>query len=262
MAEQLIVPAALRPWLKSGLSALLLESQERVEALRAAIPSQATLPAQSGQKSKPVRPTAIGAAQDAGPALVLPPTVSPAISPAVASDAAPYGAVSPVASSATILPLSRWPAPWLALKNRRPLPPRPLVFWTYAGLGDDLMGTADPERQQAVVQLLTALRHPGGTHVFWPYALPGAPLLAESPSLFWSGVELLKPRVLLVFGSEARDALGLPKSLVPFSQDRLDGRLIVQLHQPSSLVSSHDDNPLRRAIAFLSRLLSFCASQG
>lgn len=269
MAEPIIVPAALRPWLKSGLSALLLESPERVAQLRAAGPVPAAPVARDHGAAKQSRSVPPPSAMPR-PVATTPPV--PTLSPVLATPATPLPGAEPVSAASPstldtardsalysalnsgILPLADWPAPWVALKNRRPLPPRPLVFWTYAGLGDDLMGTANAHRQQAIVRLLSALRHPGGTHVFWPYALPE--YAASVPSLFWSGVELLKPRVILIFGSEARDALGLPKSLVPFGQERIHGRLIVQLHQPASLV---DDEPLRRAIAFLSRLLDFCA---
>ena len=74
------------------------------------------------------------------------------------------------------------------------------------------MGTPDPTRQQIMVRMLKELRHPGGTHVFWPYALPddATPGGPDAPSLFWSGAALLRPRTLLLFGSEARDALGMP----------------------------------------------------
>lgn len=138
-----------------------------------------------------------------------------------------------------------------------------MVIWTYAGLGDDLVGTPDPIRQKIIVRMLRELNHPGGTHVFWPYALPDetAPGVSRDPgeaSLFWSGTALLRPRTLLLFGSEARDALGMPKSLLPYCQERIAGRLVIQLPQPLTL--AQNEAAFRQARAFLSALLAFCAT--
>jgi hypothetical protein len=106
--------------------------------------------------------------------------------------------------------------------------------------------------------MLMELHHPGGTHVFWPYVLPGECVGDRSePSLFWSGVRLLNPRVILLFGSDTRDALSMPKTLHPFCQKRIWGKLIVQLPRPQSLAS---DEPLFQSVqAFLAQLLHFCA---
>ena len=156
------------------------------------------------------------------------------------------------------LPPERWPSAWLALKNRRPLPPRPLVLWTYTGLGDDLTGTPDEARRRVVVRMLTELKHPAGTHVFWPYALEGETPLPEA-SLFWSGVKMLDPRVLLLFGSDTRDALDMPRTLKPFGQLRLHGRLIIQLPRPQAL--AEDEAAFRQVQAFLARMLRFCCSR-
>lgn len=176
------------------------------------------------------------------------------------ADVPPNKAPSPVFSEMFSTPgalaQEAWPASWRALKDRRPLPPSPLVLWTYEGLGEDLMGSPDPARRQVIVRMLTALHHPGGTHVFWPCSLPGEPCI-QDPSLFWSGVRMLDPRVLLLFGSDTRDALAMPRSLLPFCQERIHGRLVVQLPRPQALAA--DEAAFQRAQAFLARLLSFCA---
>ena len=155
------------------------------------------------------------------------------------------------------LAVEQWPSSWLALKNRRPLPSRPLVLWTYAGLGEDLTGTPDETRKQVIVRMLMELRHPGGTHVFWPCNLPGE---ENGAALFWSGVKLLNPRVLLLFGSDTRDALSMPKTLFPFCEERVNGRLVIQLPRPSSL--AEDEPSFSRALVFLSQRLKFCAKRG
>lgn len=184
---------------------------------------------------------------------------SPHASVNPAANAAPHATPRPGTSllaAPGALPVESWPAAWLALRDRRPLPPRPLVLWSYAGLGDDLVGTPDEARRRVIVRMLTELRHPVGTHVFWPFALPGEEPVAEA-SLFWSGVSMLDPRVLLLFGSDTRDALDMPKSLLPFCQARVHGRLVIQLPRPQALAG--DESAFRQAQAFLSRILRFCA---
>lgn len=287
----MMVPSSIvRPWLKAGLSALLLESPQRVAELRASkgeageessVPRSAGVPRQvppSFRAPAPERrgvsrpssaPSRVGDAfaldspvQAASPRAEAPASAQVRQSPS-ARPAAGAAQTRPALSSdggllATpgALPVEQWPASWLALKNRRPLPPRPLVLWTYAGLGEDLTGRPDDVRRQVIVRMLMELRHPGGTHVFWPCGLAGEKP-EDGPALFWSGVKLLNPRVLLLFGSDARDTLSMPKTLLPFCQERVYGRLVIQLPRPQSL--AQDEASFKRALAFLSRLLRFCA---
>lgn len=140
-----------------------------------------------------------------------------------------------------------------------PAPPRPLVCWTYGGLGADLAGTPDPQRRELVARMIRGLNHPGGTHVFWPFDLPGEnnPDGPEAPSLFWSGEALLRTRALLILGSDARDALGLPR-IGPYCQTMVRGRLFIQLPQPRSLAEKPE--AFGQAMAFLAGLLRFCST--
>lgn len=270
----------VRPWLNAGLRTLLLENEERVLALR--VKQEVLLPQEKHAVRAPDAPDMTRAtvpARGGSPSFRKP-------SPAVAVQEAPRrpgpaagvrgggDAVAPVGSGrqpaarpsspqsllATpgALPLEKWPASWLALKNRRPLPSRPLVLWSYAGLGEDLSGKPDEVRRRVIVRMLTELRHPAGTHVFWPFAMQDDGVAPEY-SLFWSGVRFLDPRVLLLFGSDTRDALAMPKTLLPFCQERVHGRLVIQLPRPQAL--AEDEASFQRAQAFLARILRFCASR-
>lgn len=251
----LALSPALRPWIQAGLSALLVDSPERAAELRAVPPSQSAAREGSELPARHAASASRASAQGSAPARA-------------AEREAPRAAPRPrrqgtAEAHGRVLPPDAWPAAWQALRKRRPLPPRPLVIWTYAGLGDDLLGTPDPVRQKVIVRMLRELNHPGGTHVFWPYALPDeatpdASSSSDAPSLFWSGAALLRPRTLLLFGSEARDALGMPKSLLPYCQERIEGRLIIQLPQPLTL--AQNEAAFRQARAFLSALLAFCAT--
>ena len=258
----------VRPWLKAGLEVLLVENEARVLELRAvpeassteAVPQKVSEPSRARTEAPPARremrqPVA---SQPARPASLQSGGVrAPAAQPAPASSRPSSARPSSPLETPGALPVERWPASWLALKDRRPLPQRPLVLWSYAGLGEDLSGAPDEARKRVIVRMLTELKHPVGTHVFWPFELTGD----EPPSgasLFWSGVKLLNPRVVLLFGSDTRDALAMPKTLLPFCQERVHGRLIIQLPRPQALV---DESAFRRAQAFLSRILRFCANR-
>ena len=261
----------VRPWLKAGLNALLLEDEARVLELRAVV-HDAQCDSTEGQKAGrtpqlPPRPAKMTAAPKAPCSLPqrtadTPPDAkrerqkeAALETQAVRTPVRNKGMHSLLAAPGA-LPVDSWPASWRALKDRRPLPSRPLVLWTYGGLGEDLIGVPDESRRRVIVRMLTELRHPAGTHVFWPFSLKGEGL-AEDASLFWSGVSFLDPRVVLLFGSDTRDALNMPKSLLPFCQDRVHGRLIIQLPRPQALAA--DESAFRQTQAFLARILSFCA---
>lgn len=253
-------PAAplARAWLNAGLESLLVGEARAAELRRAEAPAaapekaRASAPREERGPARAPRAPQAPAPRDARPSRPVAPESAgrPAATPAVPSPE------SAVPADPRALPPAAWPPAWQALRKRRPLPPRPMVVWSYAGLGDDLMGQADPVRQQIIARMITALQHPGGTHVFWPYALPDAPDPQNddsAPSLFWSGVALLKPRALLVFGREARDALGLPAHLEPYCQERIDARQVIVLPPPLALADN--DETFRRAQVFLARLL-------
>ena len=262
--------AIVRPWIKAGLSALLLESEQRVAELRGGLadqteeqpspaafaqaPSVAEAPRQTGNFSGPSRSARKAASSDVRQ--TQRPGTSAAGESSASSRQQSVRSAGGILATPGALPVEAWPERWLVLKNRRPLPPRPLVLWTYTGLGEDLTGTPDDVRRQVIVRMLMELRHPGGTHVFWPCGLAGEKP-EDGPALFWSGVKLLNPRVLLLFGSDARDTLSMPRTLLPFCQERVYGRLVIQLPRPQSLAA--DEQSFQRALAFLSRLLSFCA---
>ena len=264
----------MRPWLKAGLNVLLLEDEARVLELRAVPGTPAAVPAEAARAASNVRPGSVPfqpKAPSAPPRRPVPaqPVPQPAVAMPAQKAAAPAASrpapqtakargMQSLLAAPGALPLDRWPASWVALKDRRPLPQRPLVLWTYAGLGEDLVGTPDEARRRVIVRMLTELRHPVGTHVFWPFSLAGEGLSPEA-SLFWSGVTLLDPRVILLFGSDTRDSLSMPKSLLPFCQERIHGRLIIQLPRPQALAA--DESAFRQAQAFLARILSFCAKR-
>lgn len=258
--QSLVYPnPALTLWKKAGLQFLFLD-EERKKALRVSgtrgLNEQAT--AQAKPESQEKRLPYGQAAHNAH-----------------ATESRPQALAT---NSAQVLEnpklaFSDWPKAWQVLRERRKWPPKPLVCWTYAGLGDDLVGkpeenNVDEERKQHVARLIKELNHPGGTHVFWPYALPSSffvehggsfaqafPEGMNTASFFQAVMDTMRPRVVLIFGSEARDALKLPPTLIPHTDARLNGRLHIQMSRPESFA---DAAAFARALAFLRKQLEFC----
>lgn len=152
------------------------------------------------------------------------------------------------------LPRAELPEPW----RRRLAATRPgLVAWTYWNLGPDLTAAAGDERQEDsgaearaarrafLGRLLRDLAHPAGTHTFWPACLPEVPEAAAPPAggpefaphaeAFWSGAVHLGCRAVIVMGSAAVRALGLPGTARPLGQLRWRGQLVLVLRDVDAL---------------------------
>lgn len=167
-----------------------------------------------------------------------------------------------------VLKLSAWPKQWQIIQQKCHLSPQKAgisqaqrILWTYAGLEHDLLGIAEPARQNVIRRLITELKHPHGTHFFLPYSLAHDDKISRleqinDSTLFESGMSILTPRVLLVFGSEARDSLEISNNLRPLQQIRQGSLLILQMHKPETL--AENDAYFQQTLAFLRQYLQFC----
>ena len=160
------------------------------------------------------------------------------------------------------LPPHVWPAPWRQqLEKTRP----GLVLWTYWNLGLDL---CDPqaegrlERRGFLQKLLQDLAHPAGTHTFWPAGMPAAPEdrtpgtdegLVPHADAFWSGTSRLGARGVVVMGSAAVKALGLPPGLRPLQQTRYRGHMVWVLWDVDYM--QREDQRYASMLAFLRQSL-------
>ncbi len=124
-----------------------------------------------------------------------------------------------------ILPYEKWPESWKQIQRQCKFSPdKPThlsrqIIWTYAGLEYDLF-TSSPsaERRQLISQIIKVLALPKGTHIFLPYRLITAQNESEIAKeqeyfFFWSAIDLIRPRVLVVFGEQTISELGLPPLL-------------------------------------------------
>ena len=143
------------------------------------------------------------------------------------------------------------------------------VAWTYWALGQDLAagkGAPDGEEAQAraarrafLARLLRDLAHPAGTHTFWPACLPPMPAgaaqsggeaaFAAHADAFWSGAAHLGCRAVIVMGSAAVRALGLPARSRPLAQLRWLGQLVLVLWDVDALAG--DEARYAPTLAFL-----------
>lgn len=151
------------------------------------------------------------------------------------------------------LPPTELPDPW----RRRLAATRPgLVAWTYWNLGPDLAAAGNARREDSGAEaraarraflgrVLRDLAHPAGTHTFWPACLPEVPetvvpdakgpQFAPHPEAFWSGAVHLGCRAVIVMGSAAVRALGLPGTVRPLGQLRWRGQLVLVLRDVDAL---------------------------
>ena len=176
------------------------------------------------------------------------PTAATRAATAAATGASPAEDAGPAAPWLP-LPPHVWPTPWQArLQQTRPGP----VLWTYWNLGADLCDPQAPgrqERRQFLQRLLHDLGHPAGTHTFWPSCLP--PDADALPSMqaqtggyvpnadvFWSGARQLQARGVVVMGSAAASAVGLPGGLRPPQQIRHRSKLVWVLWDVDNLLDS------------------------
>ena len=125
-----------------------------------------------------------------------------------------------------------WPAAWQGIfGNTKPAP----LVWSYAELGLDLSGCPSSERRDLMQRLIAGMRLQRGTSAFWPSALPAsdsAGTLVPNPHVFFAGLELLSPRLVVLFGrATLEDAALDPELLPPMHQAVIRGKLFV--HAPA-----------------------------
>lgn len=240
---------------------------------------------------RPVRPLPSQLYQDgqgsapAAPAQAVRQGGAPAASPAPGA-AAPAAPVHEQRRPARPQPEEQAPEAAAPVRNWRPLPPHvwPAVWqerlsrtrqgrvvWTYWNLGPDLCEAQAPGKAQRSAffrRLMQDLAYPAGTSTFWPACLPdpdamsapSAPAGGEdrphyqpNADVFWSGVQALHARAVVVMGSVAARALGLPAGVRPLQQLRHRGTLVWVLWDVEFLL----DEPQRYAamLAFVRRAL-------
>lgn len=166
------------------------------------------------------------------------------------------------------LPPHVWPAVWQERLSRTR---QGRVVWTYWNLGPDLCEAQAPGKAQRSAffrRLMQDLAYPAGTSTFWPACLPDPDAMPASPApaegedrpryqpnadVFWSGVQALHARAVVVMGSVAARALGLPAGVRPLQQLRHRGTLVWVLWDVEFLL----DEPQRYAamLAFVRRAL-------
>lgn len=138
------------------------------------------------------------------------------------------------------LPREKWPPAWQAQFGRA----RPgLVGWSYWELARDLAGAgrADEgrDRRRAFLQnIIRDLSFPPGTHAFWPVCMPdGQGNFSANDEAFWSGLNALGCRILILMGEKAASAARLPDDLSPFCQQMWQGQYVCFLPELDELAN-------------------------
>ncbi len=247
------LPVHLIPWQQHGLDYILakenlpLELSVIAEQQKSSPPNISPSAAKAPYKPAPSAPNSapvIETTQKPKPQKTQQPPLKEAQQP-------------PLTPEVPFMPLEHWPSIWQDMLQKTTMAP---VVWTYWSLGDDLCGKANAERRNFMRTLLKDLAHPKGTHTFWPAALPNAHATENiaNAQVFWSGVQMLKARAVVVMGQPATKALGLAANLRPFMHTRYNGCFVVVLRDVDFLISEphHYANVrefLRRSLANFAR---------
>ena len=230
------------------------------------LPSQLQQEGQGSASAAPAQAVRQGGAPVASPAPAAPAPEQRRPARPQAAEQAPEAA-APVRSWRP-LPPHVWPAVWQERLSRTR---QGRVVWTYWNLGPDLCEAQAPGKAQRSAffrRLMQDLAYPAGTSTFWPACLPDPDAMPASPApaegedrpryqpnadVFWSGVQALHARAVVVMGSVAARALGLPAGVRPRQQLRHRGTLVWVLWDVEFLL----DEPQRYAamLAFVRRAL-------
>ena len=230
------------------------------------LPSQLQQEGQGSASAAPAQAVRQGGAPVASPAPAVP-------APELRRPARPQAAEQAPETAAPVrswrpLPPHVWPAVWQERLSRTR---QGRVVWTYWNLGPDLCEAQAPGKAQRSAffrRLMQDLAYPAGTSTFWPACLPDPDAMPASPApvegedrpryqpntdVFWSGVQALHARAVVVMGSVAARALGLPAGVRPLQQLRHRGTLVWVLWDVEFLL----DEPQRYAamLAFVRRAL-------
>ena len=132
-----------------------------------------------------------------------------------------------------------WTPAWSLFREKAIQAP---IVWTYHELGADLSGTGrSTERSAFFRQIIAELQLRKGSSSFWPCALPfvgadGVISFEASPAYFAAGIDLLAPRLVVVFGRRALSDIGLDDGIPYFTHILVEGKLIVFLPEVSDLL--------------------------
>lgn len=256
----------MQAWHLAGLSCLLLdeEAAARVRSGGAApAPRPSARPANNPADNPAARPAPNSSGAPAEPlaasAPARPRPTAPA--PVSAPPAQSQSLARPAASAAPEPSLADWPRPWRDLMGRSK--PAPLA-WTYPELGADLLLSGNKQRSAALREMISRLRLPRGSSVFWPPQLPEELRAAQvdqagqagaNIDYFRAGLNLLEVRCLIAFGPKAlRGTSYEALPLKPFSEQLCDGRIVFSLPDFASLLAL--PNRLDKVVLFLNSVLS------
>ena len=165
------------------------------------------------------------------------------MAPVATKQPAPHAATTVMAAKQTEIPLQldakQWPTVWQqAFAKAAPAP----ILWSYAALGEDLGGKANPARGACLRGIIGSLQLPKGTSSFWaPAVLNGQGQLEGDASLFLSGIKLLRPKLVIAIGQDSLTSFAPHVSLtLLFTQELYQGMLVVLLPDFASLISRAD----------------------
>lgn len=164
----------------------------------------------------------------------------------------PNGTKEPESNGAHQVCLSQeqWPAIWQSMfAKTRPAS----ILWTYAELGQDLLGSGSKARSLCLRDIIGKLQLPKGTSTFWPPTLninENEPGFEHDPTpckmynsleahIFKQGLQELRPKVVVILGARTMELAELQLSLkMPYTNEVRQGIMFVLLPDISTLLTN------------------------
>ncbi len=116
------------------------------------------------------------------------------------------------------------------------LPEKPRVIWSYWELGQDLLGKGDFRRSDLWRHLRGQVRWPNGFLGFWPLSALYNEKLVPQAQRFFSGIETIDPRYIIIFGQKGFETL-FPNERFALGAKPTHGRIIHILPDPEELIA-------------------------
>lgn len=141
-----------------------------------------------------------------------------------------------------------WEAPWSTIASR--ITPRLQIFWTYAQLGQDLSGQADPERRMLFQSLIGYMGLPKGAISFWPCTTWNGSEFENRPEVFWKGVKDYDVKFVACFGDQTRSVIA-PEAPANAASAYVNNVQLVMLQDPDFLKTLPKDEQQLLSISLL-----------
>ena len=111
-----------------------------------------------------------------------------------------------------------------------------LTYWDLALDGPEpTQDESESQRCELFRRMLSSLSWPGDAYVFWPHSYFSGREIVPDSSLFWEGIQVLRPSYVLLFGYRCGNVL-FPQRKLNYEWFREEGINFLLLPDPSEML--------------------------